>query len=331
MAERKLRFAHVEAGAEGVDRHPHLAAKAGSKREARLSRGGREGALARERLAGFETPQEPDQLLGAAPCDPQAAAVAFLERGDDEVGVFVQQRRQVSAEIGVAEEQPAGLRLALGEAQRLALSQPREAHHARARALGCAGGPVAGAVVGDEHLGFGECRAKRSHGLRDRPFLVAGGDEDGERLTHVHRVPETGKGGSGWSAVALRPYWAGGAPASSSTRASRPSVLSRSSTLESPELLYESTADFVASVGSTPTAGTPGAARPSYSPSTKRLVAPCCGDAVRVTITPSIGCRPPPTRSSTSVSVNASQRGVSPPNTSSSPRACPSAPSLPRP
>src|SRR4051812_19668597 len=89
MAERQLLLAHLEARANRVDRHPHLAAEPRSEREARFARGRRERALTGERLAGLEAAEEPDQLTSGALRDPETAALARLERGNGQVGAVL--------------------------------------------------------------------------------------------------------------------------------------------------------------------------------------------------------------------------------------------------
>ncbi len=68
MAQRELELLNAEPRANRVDRHPHLAAEAGSRREAGNARGRRERALARERLARVEAgrAREPVRALRAS-------------------------------------------------------------------------------------------------------------------------------------------------------------------------------------------------------------------------------------------------------------------------
>ena len=90
VAQRQLDLLDPEAGAGGVDRHPHLAAEPGREREARRPCRRRERALARERLRALEAASAPDQRAGAALGDAEAAALLLGERRDREVGAVLE-------------------------------------------------------------------------------------------------------------------------------------------------------------------------------------------------------------------------------------------------
>ncbi len=114
----------------------------------------------------------------------EPAADALAEDRDVDVRVPGEQRSQVAAEVGVAQEQPARRRRPLGRRERLPLAQAAKREHGCAGGLGPLGRAVARAVVGDEHLRLRKPRTQRLHGLADRRFLVPGGDEDRQRLLH---------------------------------------------------------------------------------------------------------------------------------------------------
>src|SRR4029453_7751285 len=97
-------LADVEAGADRVDRHSHLAAEAGREREACRPRGGRKGPLARERLAGAETAAGPDEQAGGPLRDAEPAALPLGEGGNGEVVLALEQGRDVAVQIGVDEQ-----------------------------------------------------------------------------------------------------------------------------------------------------------------------------------------------------------------------------------
>ena len=63
-----------------------------------------------------------------------------------------EQRPQVAAKVGVAEQNRAGRRRPLGQRQRLSLAAVRQPEHPGARCGRNLGSPVSGAVVGDDHL-----------------------------------------------------------------------------------------------------------------------------------------------------------------------------------
>ena len=102
------------------------------------------------------------------------------EGGDRQVAVPAEQRREVAAEIGVAEQEVARRRLALTERQRLPFPAVREPNDARAGVLGDARGRVARAVVGDDHLRLRELLPQLRDRRPDPRLLVARGDQDRE-------------------------------------------------------------------------------------------------------------------------------------------------------
>ena len=135
--------------------------------------------------------------------DPEAASLPLGEGGDDEVRLGLDKRTQVSAKVGVAQEERALRGLALAQRERLALAASRQPDDARACALRLDRGPVARPVVGDDHLRLGKLLLQRRDGRRDRVLLVARCDEDRCGLTHS-AAPRRG-GTIPSSAVSLRP------------------------------------------------------------------------------------------------------------------------------
>ena len=108
----------------------------------------------------------------------------------------VEQRPQVAAQVGVAEQERARrAHVALGERQRLPLAAARKPDDPRARGLGPGRRRVARAVVGDDDLGVGERLAQRRDRSADPLLLVARGDEHGEPVAH----PSVGVGSGGGS------------------------------------------------------------------------------------------------------------------------------------
>ena len=100
------------------------------------------------------------------------------EGGDRQVAVPAEQRPEVAAEIGVAEQEVARWRLALPERQRLPFAAVREPNDARAGVLGRARGCIARAVVGDDHLRLRELPPQLRDRRPDPRLLVARGDQD---------------------------------------------------------------------------------------------------------------------------------------------------------
>src|SRR5438093_6158465 len=125
VAQWELHLLDFEPLPGRVDRHPHLAAEPGRGRKAggAGSRGKR--ALAGERLARLETGAGADERASRPLGDPEASALALSERGDGEIRVGLDERREVALEVGIAEEQRPGSGLALGEGERLTLPEPR--------------------------------------------------------------------------------------------------------------------------------------------------------------------------------------------------------------
>ena len=183
----ELDLLHLEPGAHGVDRHPRLDAEAHRDREhggtrARPSAGaGRRAARAASKPAA-----QPDQRAGRPPSRARSRRpTRARERGDREIGVRLGERAQVAAEVGVAEEERAGLELPARRASapgpcRAAASLITRAPPASATAAV----RVARAVVGDDDRGVGELLAAALDRLADPLLLVAGGDEDGEPVAH---------------------------------------------------------------------------------------------------------------------------------------------------
>ena len=88
----------------------------------------------------------------------------------------VEERRQVAAEIGVAEQDRARRRRPLGQRQRLPFSAVREAENPRAGCRRDVAGRIAGPVVGDDHLCVGKLPLQFGDGRPDPRRLVARGD-----------------------------------------------------------------------------------------------------------------------------------------------------------
>src|SRR3954462_6038973 len=132
VAQFELALFDPEAGADCVDRHTHLAAEPRREREAGGTGSRRERPLSGERLARLVAAAEPDELAPGALGDPEASALPLAKGGDRHVGAVLDERREGAVEVGVAEEQRPGPRLALRERERLPLAQPRQPHHFRA-------------------------------------------------------------------------------------------------------------------------------------------------------------------------------------------------------
>jgi len=106
VPKRQLRFTDTKPGAGRVDSHAHLAAEPGRHREARRPRSRRERPLAGERLARLEAGECSDETSCDALGEAEATADSLGERGDVEVDALFQQRRQLTRQIGVAEQRP---------------------------------------------------------------------------------------------------------------------------------------------------------------------------------------------------------------------------------
>ena len=184
VAEGQLDLLDGQPASESVERHPRLTAEAGRARKAPAAGSGRQRALSRERLAQLAPGGESQQLAGGPLDDPEPAALPLGERRDREIGLALEQWAEVAREVGVAEEQAPGRCSPLAERQRLALAAAREAHDPRTGGFCGRRSPVARAVVGHDHLRLGEVAPQRGDRRADAFLLVAGGDEDGQRLIH---------------------------------------------------------------------------------------------------------------------------------------------------
>ena len=140
----------------------------------------RQVALPGERLPRREPASQPDQRASCRLRQPEAATDPRCERRDRELGFGFDELPQVAAEIGVAEQERAGLELPLGERQRLSLAPAREPDHAGAGLLRALGGRIAGAVVGHHDRGLGELGAEALHRPADPALLVTRRDEHRE-------------------------------------------------------------------------------------------------------------------------------------------------------
>src|SRR6266540_7022237 len=124
MGDGQLDLLDAQACSESVDRHPDLAAEACCEREAGPAGGGRQRPLTRERLPGGIAAARLHERTRRALRDAEAAALPLCERGDREVGIRLEQRAQIPAQVGVADDESSGRGLPLGERERLALASP---------------------------------------------------------------------------------------------------------------------------------------------------------------------------------------------------------------
>ena len=182
VAERQLDLFDLEPGLQRIQGHARLAAEAGGRREAALTRSRRERPLPGERLAQVATGGQAEELASRALDDPEAAALAFSEHRHGQVGSRSDERPQISAEIRVAEQEASGRSRPLRACECLSFSSARKREHAGAGLLGDACGPVARPVVGHDHLRVRKRLAQRRDRGRDPLLLVTGGDEDGEAI-----------------------------------------------------------------------------------------------------------------------------------------------------
>jgi hypothetical protein len=125
VLERQLVLADGQARLDGVHGHPDLAAETAGEREAGPARGLVQVALAGKRLARFEPARETDQPACDALREAEAAALAALEDRDSQVALAVEERTQVAAQVGVAEQKGAGRGRPLAERERLPLAPAR--------------------------------------------------------------------------------------------------------------------------------------------------------------------------------------------------------------
>ncbi len=108
----------------------------------------------------------------------------------------------MALEIGIGEQDRAGLGEALRRRQRLALPPARQLDDVGTRPARRRGGRVARPVVGDQHPHIRELLPQRRNGSRDRRLLVACGDED--RRRPLRHPPSTIRGNRA-SAVGFTP------------------------------------------------------------------------------------------------------------------------------
>ena len=132
----------------------------------------------------FAPGAQAEQLVGGALDDPEPPALPPGEGGDGKVGLGVEERAEVTGQVGVAEQQWAGARRALAEGQRLPLASPRQPQDAGACRLGDDYRVVARPVVGDDHLRVRKPFAECGHRRADPLLLVPGSDEDGQPVSH---------------------------------------------------------------------------------------------------------------------------------------------------
>ena len=190
----ELDLGHPQPRPHGVDRHPRLDPEPRRHGEDRLARGRGERALTGERLADVHPSEPADERARDGLGEPEPASRSACEGRHREVGVRLDERREVAAEVGVAEKDRARAALPLRESQRLPLPAAGQPHDTRARRLGHGGRRVVRAVVGHHDLRLRERGPERRHRVADPRLLVARGDEDGEPLAHS---PARGVGGAG--------------------------------------------------------------------------------------------------------------------------------------
>ena len=148
--------------------HAEARARAGSTRAraAARARAGRRAARAPR-----SRPRSADQRAAPSACArPKPPPCRSREGGDGEVRVAALASGPRSpAQVGVAEQQRPGRRLALGERRAPGPCRARQAQDPRAGRLGAGGRPVARAVVGDEDLGAREPRRRPRRSRRSAP------------------------------------------------------------------------------------------------------------------------------------------------------------------
>ena len=128
VAQRKLDLVDRQARADGVERHPDLAAEPG-RRSGSTSRAPRRTARAAPRAAraAHDRVAQPEQSAGGPLRDPEPAALPLGECGHREIRLARQKWPKVARQVGVAQEQRTGPAAPLGERQRLALAAAGQA------------------------------------------------------------------------------------------------------------------------------------------------------------------------------------------------------------
>ncbi len=149
------------------------------------------------------------------------------------VAVAAEQRPEVAAKVGVAEQELARRSLALAQRERLALAAPREPDDSRSGSRRNVRRCVLRAVVGDDHLRAGELLPDLGHSRPDPRLLVARCDQDRQGLTHSGRAAARSAAGFRSSRCRERrsspdPRRRGGAPSPAGrARMSIPSTVER--------------------------------------------------------------------------------------------------------
>ena len=189
VAERELDLFDRDAGADGVVRHPRLAAEPGRGREAPPARAADESARCPESGSRSSRPPQAKKLPGGALDDAEAAALLVREDGDREVGVA---RRSGRRSPGGRRRRAGAARPARSarQSERLALSPARQAEDACTGGFGLGGGPSREPSSATITSASGNCSPESGDGRTDPLLLVACRDEDGE-LSHVGRPPES--------------------------------------------------------------------------------------------------------------------------------------------
>ena len=127
----ELGLLHLEPRPDRVDRHPRLDTEAHRDREDERASPRREPALPRQRLAHRHAAPRADQRTRRPLGNPGAPALAVPEHGDREVAAHLREGTHVADEIGIAQQERAGLELSFRQRQRLPLAAPVEPDHAR--------------------------------------------------------------------------------------------------------------------------------------------------------------------------------------------------------
>ena len=123
MLQRQLDFTHRQARACGVDRHSRPRSRTRRRPGSRRGEQRRDSARWPDRGSRASKPARTSIRARATSFrEPEASPSLLGERRDVEIGVAVEERRELSREVCIAEEERAGRGSALRCGQRLALS-----------------------------------------------------------------------------------------------------------------------------------------------------------------------------------------------------------------
>jgi acetyl-CoA carboxylase biotin carboxyl carrier protein len=186
------------AGTDRVDGHADLHSVAAGEGQRRAQDLGPHRALAGDRRLRVEAAEAADSPAGEAERDPEPAADPPPEGGHGKVALTpldrLDQRRQLrgrGSEVRVAEQDEARLRLVAqrrfggrGHVPPLAVRAP-PAHDPRASDHRQLTGPVRRRIVGNPDRRPREHPPQRSNGLPHPICLVAGGDDDRQRVRWI--------------------------------------------------------------------------------------------------------------------------------------------------